>query len=61
MPILSWYEDRDDTKLLELIPVLKAMSKASDIRPIIIDSTTKDNKFLNEKAIKMCEKNMKET
>lgn len=26
MPILSWYDDRNDTKLFELIPVLKLMS-----------------------------------
>lgn len=26
LPILSWYEEKNDTKLLELIPVLKAMS-----------------------------------
>ncbi|MFS8160486.1 MAG: NIF family HAD-type phosphatase [Candidatus Roizmanbacteria bacterium] len=45
MPILSWYEDREDTKLLELIPVLKAMAYVNDVRPVILECTTRDNKF----------------
>ena len=27
IPILSWYEDRNDTKLMELAPALIALSK----------------------------------
>jgi RNA polymerase II subunit A small phosphatase-like protein len=32
LPILSWYEEKSDTKLYELIPVLKLMSEVSDVR-----------------------------
>lgn len=56
MPILSWYEDANDTKLYDLIPALKLMSQVDDIRPVITDCTSKDNVFNVEKAIKMCEK-----
>ena len=35
MPILSWYDDKSDNKLLELIPVLKAMSEVPDIRTVL--------------------------
>jgi TFIIF-interacting CTD phosphatase-like protein len=54
-PILSWYDDKADTKLFEIMPVLKAMAQVPDVRPVIQECTTKDNKFINEKAIKMCE------
>ena len=60
MPILSWYEDREDTKLLELIPVLKAMAYVNDVRPVILECTTRDNKFQCEKALNMCEKLIRE-
>ena len=36
MPILSWYDEKSDTKLLELIPVLKAMSEVPDVREVLI-------------------------
>lgn len=45
MPILSWYDDKNDDKLFELIPVLKTMSQVNDLRPILLECTTKDNKF----------------
>jgi RNA polymerase II subunit A small phosphatase-like protein len=32
MPILSWYDEISDTKLFELIPVLKLMSEVNDLR-----------------------------
>jgi TFIIF-interacting CTD phosphatase-like protein len=60
LPILSWYEDRDDTKLLELIAPLKAMAYVNDVRPIILECTTRDNKFQCEKALNLCEKLIKE-
>ncbi len=55
MPILSWYDDKNDDKLIELIPILKLMSEVYDVRPVIVESTTKDNKFDCEKAIQCCE------
>lgn len=45
LPILSWYDDKEDTKLLELIPALRAMAYVNDVRPIILECTTRDNKF----------------
>ena len=40
IPILSWYEDRQDKKLFELMPVLKKMALVSDVRRIINDCTS---------------------
>ena len=56
MPILSWYEDRSDTKLLELIQPLKLMSEVPDVRPILLNCTSSDNVFSNTEAIIMCER-----
>ena len=35
MAILSWYDDKKDTKLYEYIQPLKLMSEVLDVRPII--------------------------
>lgn len=35
MPILSWYDEKTDTKLFELIQPLKAISEIYDVRPIM--------------------------
>lgn len=42
MPILSWYDDKQDTKLLDLIPVLKLLSEVPDVRPILTECCIKD-------------------
>jgi RNA polymerase II subunit A small phosphatase-like protein len=55
MPILSWYDDRADNKLIELIPVLKALSEVPDVRTVLSQSVTKDNVYVNEKSLKICE------
>ena len=55
MPILSWYEEKNDTKLYELIPALKIMSQVDDVRPVLVDCTSKDNVFNCDKAVRMCE------
>lgn len=55
LPILSWYEEKTDTKLYELIPALKLMAEVSDVRQVITECTLKDNIFNNEKAITLCE------
>lgn len=57
LPILSWYDDRNDDKLYELIPALKLMAEINDVRPVILECTSKDNKFDADKAIKMCSQN----
>lgn len=55
MPILSWYEEKNDTKLYELIPVLKLMSQVDDVRPVIQECTSRDNVFNCHTAARMCE------
>jgi hypothetical protein len=55
MPILSWYEEKNDTKLYDLIPALKLMSQVDDVRPVLTDCTSKDNVFNCDKAVRMCE------
>jgi len=45
MPILSWYEEKSDNKLIELIPVLIALSKVPDVRPILLECCSKDNVY----------------
>jgi hypothetical protein len=54
MPILSWYDDRTDTKLIELIPVLKLLSEVPDVRPILSACCTRDNVYQTDKSINMC-------
>lgn len=54
MPILSWYDDRTDTKLIELIPVLKLLSEVPDVRPVLLGCCTRDNVYLPDKSIVMC-------
>jgi hypothetical protein len=57
IPILSWYEDRADTKLFDYIPVLKLMASPAiqDVRTIISDCMSHDKAvFLHEKALKDC-------
>ena len=45
MPILSWYDEKTDNKLLELIPVLKLLSEVPDVRPILTEACSKDNVY----------------
>jgi TFIIF-interacting CTD phosphatase-like protein len=54
MPILSWYDDRTDTKLIELIPVLKLLSEVPDVRPVLTSCCSSDNVYLTDKSINMC-------
>lgn len=35
LPILSWYEDKNDRVLLDYIPLLIEMSKIHDVREVI--------------------------
>lgn len=54
MPILSWYDDRTDTKLIELIPVLQLLSEVPDVRPVLSACCSSDNVYLTDKSITMC-------
>lgn len=60
MPILSWYDDRTDTKLFELIPVLQLLSEVPDVRPVLLGCCTRDNVYLTDKSIMMCTKIIEE-
>jgi hypothetical protein len=60
MPILSWYEDKTDNKLLELIPVLASLSKIPDVRPILLECCSKDNVYQCEKSSRLCERILKQ-
>lgn len=35
IPIVSWFEDSNDTELLKMIPILKKLKNQSDVRPHI--------------------------
>ncbi|VDQ01190.1 unnamed protein product [Trichobilharzia regenti] len=37
VPIESWFVDSNDSELLKLIPFLKEITKADDVRPLIVD------------------------
>ena len=60
MPILSWYDDRTDTKLIELIPVLQLLSEVPDVRPILKGCCSRENNYLYDRSITMCTKILKE-
>lgn len=52
LPILSWYDDKDDQYLYDYIPVLKALSEVDDVRPFIMASV-KDNILDIDKAMSL--------
>lgn len=35
LPIISWYDEKDDTQLYDYIPFLQALSNVDDVRPIL--------------------------
>ena len=40
MPILSWYDDKNDTKLFELVKPLRQMAYVHDVRQVLISCTS---------------------
>jgi RNA polymerase II subunit A small phosphatase-like protein len=50
LPILSWYDERDDTLLYEYIPLLKEMATVDDVRPFLM-AAVKDNVMDIQKAM----------
>lgn len=52
LPILSWYDDREDMFLYDFLPLLKEMSDVDDVRPFLM-ACVKDNVFDIEKAREM--------
>lgn len=53
MPILSWYDDKTDTKLLDYIPFLVELAKVPDVRQVI-PRIVKNHEFEVENGIKVC-------
>ena len=51
---MSWYDEKSDTKLMELIPVLKALSEVPDVRTVLTQAVTKDNVYINDKSLHLC-------
>lgn len=47
LPIVSWYDDKNDTLLYDYIPFLRALSIVDDVRPIL----TKLNEISSEDNI----------
>ena len=47
IPILTWIDNPKDNELLKLIPILKYLSKAKDVRPIINKILNKSKKKVN--------------
>ena len=50
LPILTWFEDKSDRELYEIIPVLEFLSSVQDVREFIPKFVGKDNKINYEKA-----------
>ena len=38
IPIESWYDDDDDTELLQLLPFLESLVDSEDVRPLISEA-----------------------
>lgn len=36
LPILSWYDDPNDTELIRFVPALRLLSLVDDVRPVIL-------------------------
>jgi hypothetical protein len=58
LPILSWYEDKNDKVLLEYIPLLIEMSKINDIRDVI-PKFVKNHNFDMQHAMNICSTQIK--
>ena len=50
LPILTWFEDKSDRELYEIIPVLEFLSSVQDVREFIPKFVGKDNKINYDKA-----------
>ena len=52
LPIVSWYDNKQDTLLYEYIPFLKELSDVDDVRPILINSV-ENNVFNVERGLRI--------
>ncbi len=53
LPILSWYDDKNDSVLLDYIPLLVEMAKLHDVREAI-PKFVKNHSFDMQKAMSVC-------
>jgi RNA polymerase II subunit A small phosphatase-like protein len=42
LPILSWYDDKEDQVLYEYVSLLKELSNVEDVRPILSTSVSEN-------------------
>ena len=54
IPILSWYDDPNDNELMRMVPALRLLSRVSDVRTVILQSTF-NNEFNVDMAVQICE------
>lgn len=56
LPIISWYDDKNDTLLYDYIPFLKELTKVDDVRTVLtqLAETTIDNDVDIEYGIQLC-------
>ena len=52
LPILSWYDEKDDQYLFDYLPLLKEMSDVDDVRPFLMASV-KENILDIDKAMSL--------
>ena len=50
LPILTWFEDKSDTELFKIMPVLEFLSSVNDVRQFIPKFVGEDNKIDYEKV-----------
>ena len=44
IPIESWYDDADDQSLMDLLPLLRSLAAADDVRPLLMEEFQLDLK-----------------
>lgn len=54
LPIISWYDDPEDTELMNYLPALRLLSQVEDVRPVILQSVI-DNEWNLDLSMKICQ------
>ena len=49
MPSISWYEDKNDTELMDMVPILERLARVQDVREFL-PKMVEDNKLNIAKA-----------
>ena len=45
IPIESWYDDADDQNLMDLLPLLRSLAAADDVRPLLMEEFQLEQKI----------------